>query len=65
MFLGILLLVIGVIFILKALGLITSSSWTLFWGLIFLIAGIKLVSKKKHCVHCDWFGYKHDSKDSK
>ncbi len=60
MFLGIVVLAIGIVFILKALGFISGGIWTLFWGIVFLVAGLKMISKKNHCMHCDWFGFKHE-----
>ncbi|OGZ66796.1 MAG: hypothetical protein A3C58_00875 [Candidatus Staskawiczbacteria bacterium RIFCSPHIGHO2_02_FULL_34_10] len=62
MFLGVIFLVAGIVLILKALGFFSMVSWSLFWGIVFLILGLKMISKKdkKHCMHCDWFGYKHD-----
>ena len=60
MFLGVVLVVIGIVLILKALGLVTGGMWTIFWGILFLIIGAKIISKKQqHCFHCDWLGYHH------
>lgn len=61
MFLGIVVVAVGIVFILKALGLLGASAWTLFWGILFLIVGFKLMAKKGHCIHCDWFHYKHEN----
>ena len=65
MFLGIIFLAIGVALIFQALGILSGSGWTIFWGIIFLAAGLKMISKKNHCVHCDWMGFKHDHKEEK
>jgi len=63
MFLGVIVLVIGIVLILKAFGWVTAGSWALFWGILLLVLGLKMVSKKRHCIHCDWFGYQHDHKE--
>jgi len=72
MFFGILVLIIGIVLILQALGFFVGvNTWGFFLGLLFLAIGINLVSKKKACWHCEWFGHHkehhshhvHDSKN--
>jgi len=65
MILGIIVLAIGIALILQALGVLNGSMWTIFWGIVFLVLGLKMISKKNHCVHCDWFGFKHNYKEEK
>ena len=65
MFFAIIILVIGIILILQALGIISSFSWTFFWGILLFILGLKMLSKKKHyCIHCEWFGHKDHSHEN-
>lgn len=63
MILGIIILVMGIVLILQALGLVMGNFWGIFWGVLFLVIGLKMMSKKKQCLHCDWFHCKKDHKE--
>jgi len=43
MFFGTLLITIGVLFLLKNLGIITTELWDVFWPIVLIVLGIKLI----------------------
>ncbi len=45
MFLGILILLMGVLMLLSQLGLITGSFWKWFWPVVIIAIGISMLSK--------------------
>lgn len=45
MFISLLLIIIGVVFLLKNLGLITGSTWEIIWPLILIAFGLWLLFK--------------------
>ncbi len=47
MFFGVLILVIGVVFLLKNLGYIGGSVWDIVWPSIIIIAGLAMVFRGK------------------
>jgi len=48
MFFGLLVLVIGVVFLLKNLGYISSSVWDIIWPTIIIIAGLAMIFRSRH-----------------
>jgi len=64
MFLAILCIIIGLFLLLNALGIITVANfWGLFWAIIFLAVGVKLLAGKGKCPMCEgmmWGGKFHD-----
>jgi hypothetical protein len=53
---GIIVLIIGVLFLLKNLGLISGSLWSIIWPLLLIIVGLKTMFRKKH-EHFGWGGH--------
>jgi len=45
---GILVLIIGLFFLLRNLGLITGNLWSLLWPLLVIAIGLKMLFGKKH-----------------
>lgn len=58
MFLGIAILAIGVFLLLREFGILSGSFWSIFWALIFIAIGLKLILKRKgyECCGWNWFG---------
>lgn len=55
MFLATLFIVLGVILLLNALGILVSTNfWTLFWAIVLLVVGLKMLKKKGKCPMCGW-----------
>ncbi|MBA7510962.1 hypothetical protein ES705_02952 [subsurface metagenome] len=50
MYIGLVLIVLGVLFLLKNLGVITGNFWDVLWPLIIVVAGISMLfgRKKQH-----------------
>ena len=61
MIIGIIILVMGLLLILQAMGFISGNFWMLFWGILLLVLGLKMVSKKRRCWHCEWMGYHNNN----
>jgi len=45
--LGVALVVVGAIFLLKNLGVISGASWDIIWPLILVVAGAAMIFKKR------------------
>jgi len=56
MFLGIVFLIIGIVLLLQLLGIITGNIWGFFWALLLIVAGLKMMTGKKHHCFCNWTG---------
>jgi hypothetical protein len=52
MFGGLLIILIGVIFLAKALGFTAFVSWDIIWPSIIILLGVSALFKKGHCVGC-------------
>lgn len=52
--LGVLILIIGLFFLLKNLGLITVALWNILWPLLVIAIGLKMMLKKKHSHWSDY-----------
>lgn len=44
---GVALIIIGIIFLLQNLGIISASSWSIIWPIIFVLAGLYIIGKGK------------------
>ena len=51
---GVLILIIGLFFLLKNLGLITGNLWSILWPLLVMAIGLKLIFRKKHSRWDNW-----------
>jgi hypothetical protein len=63
MFLAIIFLVLGFFLLLNAFGIVTGHFWILFWAVVLLAIGIRLLTKKRGCPMCEgmyWSGKLHD-----
>ena len=55
MFLPNLFIVLGAILLLNAFGVLVSTNfWTLFWAIILLAVGLRMLKKKGKCPMCGW-----------
>lgn len=63
---GLILILLGVVFLLKNLGIITGDVWNIIWPSILIIFGlyllIRIPMRRKHFK--DWSGWKDDFMDS-
>jgi len=54
-FFAIFFIVLGAFLLLDALGIIAGGSfWGLFWAIVFLTLGFRLLAKKGKCPICGW-----------
>lgn len=53
---GLVLVILGILFLLEAMGIIAGSFWSYFWPVILIVVGLNFMSKEKkeggHC--CFW-----------
>ena len=55
MFLAVIFIVLGLFLLLNALGIIIGANvWGIFWALVFLAIGIKMLMRKGKCPICGW-----------
>lgn len=55
MFLAIIFIVLGVVLLLNAFGIILGANfWGLFWAIVFLAIGIRLLTRRGKCPMCGW-----------
>lgn len=54
MFMGLIVLLIGLIFLLKNLGIITTGFWTIFWPVIVILIGINMLLGRRWW---HWWGW--------
>jgi len=55
MFLAIVFIVLGVFLLLNALGIIIGGNfWGLFWAIVFLAIGFRLLARRGKCPICGW-----------
>ncbi len=47
MFLGVLLLLLGVLLLLERLGVIPGGSWNYFWPVVIIAVGVSLIFKSR------------------
>lgn len=45
MFFGLLLIVIGIVFLLENLGIVTGDVWDVIWPLIIILFGVSVIAK--------------------
>ena len=48
MFLGLILLVIGIVYLVKNLGFISGAAWSIIWPIILVVIGLSIVLKRKN-----------------
>ena len=49
---GIILVVIGALFLLKNLGIFTDVSWNIVWPIVLIVIGLAAIVKKAHGCGC-------------
>lgn len=55
MFLAIIFIVLGLFLLLNALGIVVGGNfWGLFWAIVFLAIGIKMLMRRGKCPICGW-----------
>jgi len=55
MFIGLIFFLIGCLWLLSALGIITADISEIIWPIIFITVGLVLILKKEgHLSHCCW-----------
>ncbi len=52
MFFAIIFIAIGIALLLNATGLFTGSFWGIFWGIVFIVIGIRFITKRGCCPMC-------------
>lgn len=58
MFLAIVFIVLGLFLLLNALGIIVAGNfWGLFWAIVFLTLGVKMIIHRGKCPMCRWHGW--------
>ena len=57
MFLAILFVVLGLFLLLNTLGIIAGNFWGIFWAVVFLAIGFRLMMKRGRCPICGWYGF--------
>ncbi len=59
MFLGLILIVIGLVFLLKNLGYISEPAWSIIWPVILIVIGLGTLLKRDEGFYWkEWFGWK-------
>jgi predicted membrane protein len=56
MFLATIIFAIGLFLLLNGLGIVSGNFAGLFFGILFIIIGLKMLMKKKICPWCDFRG---------
>jgi hypothetical protein len=51
-FLAIIFIVLGLFLLLNAMGIIVGNFWGLFWAIVFLAIGIKMLMRQGKCPIC-------------
>ena len=55
MFFAIVFIVLGIFLLLNALGIVVGGSfWGLFWAIVFLAIGFRLLVRRGKCPMCGW-----------
>jgi len=63
MFFGLVLIVIGVVFLLQNLGYLSSDAWKIIWPIIIIVIGLGFLFKRSRT----WYGWHtlHDHEEHK
>ncbi len=58
---GYFFIIVGILLLLKELGLIAGSFWGFLWAMLFIVAGLSMVAGKKDDANCGlpWCKHKH------
>ncbi len=62
MFFPVLIIIIGLIWLLNGLGLISTSVWSVILPIAVILTGVAMISKK-NCWGCNWCCGKSEKKD--
>lgn len=49
---GMILIIIGVLFLLKNIGFLEGIDWNIIWPVALIAVGLNMFFKKKHCMNC-------------
>jgi len=55
MFMPLLLIILGVVFLLENLGFLPWLNWSLIWPIILILAGLSMLKKQNGNDCCNWF----------
>lgn len=60
---GFIIIILGILFLLVNLNIITEGVWDIFWPLLLIVLGVGLIIKKKRsrCWVCGWQGHETDA----
>ena len=54
---GLILVVLGVLFIFEEMGIIQGNFWGYFWPIVLIVIGLNIMKKDKHGMNCySFFG---------
>jgi hypothetical protein len=59
MFFPVLVIVVGIVWLLNNLGIISTGVWSIILPVAVILAGVSMISKK----NCSWCNLHHDQKD--
>ena len=52
MFLPIIFIILGLLLLLNAFGIAVGNIWGIFWAIVFLALGIKMIMRRMNCPMC-------------
>lgn len=52
MFIGIAIIIIGLVFLLQNMGFISTSAWQIIWPALIIMLGVSVMMKRNGC--CGW-----------
>lgn len=49
MIIGIIIIVIGLVFLLQSLGVLTGDVWKIIWPCLIIVVGLAIINKERGC----------------
>lgn len=49
---GMILVIIGALFLLKNIGFLEGIDWDIIWPIAIIVIGLNMFFKKRHCLNC-------------
>lgn len=58
---GYFFIIVGILLLLKELGLIAGSFWGFLWAMLFIVIGLSMIAGKKeeNCCYLPWHKHNH------